>query len=242
MSDLKRTNRLLISWTIICLSLAWAWHSYQNYNAFDLEAHTQAYQTAKAEIHQKRLSYEQDWKKNPTKLPVLRSMARDYLLEQLTQHIFPAWHHTTWDFNGTSTEPRKGAIACGYFVTTTLEHCSLQLPRVKLAQQAASIIINQLCQAKSIRWFSQRKNFQAYLKQQPEGLYILGLDTHVGFLWKTVDKTYFIHSSNSGKRSVQQEPWESSVVIQRSKALVIGNLLDNELLLDHWIKGSAIKF
>ncbi len=236
-------NRVLI-WTtivslLICIGIKeyWAYNS----NSFDLDAHLTNYGLTRTAIHQKRLDYERDWKKNPNKRSVLQNMAKTYLYKTLTDSIFYYWYGTTWDFNGVTERPRKGKIACGYFVTTTLEHCGFSLPRVKLAQQAASVIIRSLCTRKSIKTFNKLARLKAYMDQQAEGIYIVGLDTHVGYLWKSSSGLHFVHASYSGNKQVSKEKWDESVVLGKSKIFVVGDMLGNMALINHWIEGTNIK-
>lgn len=233
-------TRILIWTTIISITICIVIREYVVYKSFDIEAHLLAYGTAKNRIHEERLDYEKEWKATPQDLPKLQKKAKDYLYHTLTDSIFAYWYGTTWDFNGITEKPRKGKIACGYFVTTTLEHCGFTLPRVKLAQQAASIIIRTLCLNESIETFNQLESLKAYLDTQPEGIYIVGLDTHVGYLWNTRQKLYFVHASYSGNKQVSKELWNESVVLGKSKLFVVGNLLDNMELMNHWIMGTRI--
>lgn len=233
-------NRILIWTTIISITICIAIKEYVAYKSFDIEAHLLAYGNAKHTIHKRRLDFEKEWKSHPQRLPTLQKMAKNYLYTTLTDSVFSYWYGTTWDFNGTTEKPRKGKIACGYFVTTTLEHCGFTLPRVKLAQQAASIIIRTLCPKKSIQAFNQLNKLKAYLDRQPSGIYIVGLDTHVGYLWNTKNNLYFVHASYSGNKQVRKELWNESIVLGKSKLFVVGNLLDNIELMNHWIKGTPI--
>ena len=232
-------NRLFIAVTLlsvaVCLGIRW-----YDTQTLDLQQHLEQYVYTKARIHEKRFVYEEDLKRHPEKQTVLQNMASQYLYKVLTDTIYPYWYGTTWDFNGTTRQPKKGKIACGYFVTTTLEDCGFYLPRVKLAQQAASVIIRSLCTKKSIKAFNSLKALKAHMDRQPEGIYILGLDTHVGFLWNTPEELYFVHASYSGNRQVSKETWNTSVVMQKSKLFVVGDLLGNKQLMHQWIVGANI--
>lgn len=234
-------TRLFIWITIISIASCIVIKEYFLDNAFDMEQHLVAYGATRNRIHHKRLDYEQDWKQHPQKKTVLQNMATQYLHQMLTDSIFNYWYGTTWDFNGITEQPKKGKIACGYFVTTTLEHCGFSLPRVKLAQQAASIIIRSLCTPKSIQVFNQLNRLKKHLDKQPNGVYIVGLDTHVGYLWKTATNLYFVHSSYSGNKQVSKEHWDQSIVLGKSKLFVVGDLLGNKNLILQWIEGTPIK-
>lgn len=232
-------NRLFIVVTllsvVVCLGLRWYYTQ-----TISIEQHLRQYTQTKQQIQEKRFVYEEDLKRHPEKQTVLQNMASNYLYTTLTDSIYPYWYGTTWDFNGTTRQPKKGKIACGYFVTTTLEDCGFYLPRVKLAQQAASVIIRSLCTKKSIKTFNKLTQLKAHMDRQPEGIYILGLDTHVGFLWNTKKELYFVHASYSGNRQVSKENWDESTVMQKSKLFVVGDLLGNKTLMHQWITGANI--
>lgn len=233
-------NRVFIWTTIISIAICIVIREFYVHKSFDIEVHLTDYGNVRNRIHEKRLDYEKEWKESPQRLPVLQGMAKEYLYSTLTDSIFTYWYGTTWDFNGITEKPRKGKIACGYFVTTTLKHSGFSLPRVKLAQQAASIIIRTLCPKKSIKTYNKLEKLKAYLDTQPKGIYIVGLDTHVGYLWNTRAALYFVHASYSGNRQVSKELWNESIVLGKSKLFVVGNLLDNVALMNHWIKGTDI--
>lgn len=50
------------------------------------------------------------------------------------------------------------------------------------------------------------------MKERGDGLYIVGLDFHVGFLQQIGDTTWFIHSNYLNRSGVMKEsPWQNSV-------------------------------
>ena len=103
---------------------------------------------------------------------------------QLTNKIFPYWYGTDWNFNGTSQKPNEGSIACGYFVTTTLRDIGVDINRVKLAQCASEEMIKKLVSEDNIYRFSNKniQEFEKTLKEKGNGIYVVGLDHHTGFL------------------------------------------------------------
>lgn len=233
------TNKLLLWTTLIstALLLGVRWY-YQKEQA--AAEHQVAYKALLERAHYQRLNYEQAWKAAPSRHAELLRQAQQYLYFTLTDTIFDYWYGTPWDFNGTTQQPGKGAIACGYFVTTTLEQLGFSLPRRKLAQQAASVIIRSLCDRKSIEVFQHLKALNDHMMQQEEGIYLVGLDTHVGFLWRHSEGWHMVHASYSGGKSVMAEPWDQSTVLKKSKIFVVGNLLGNPNLLRWWVEGVPI--
>jgi len=157
----------------------------------------------------------------------------------MVDSIFPYWYGTKWDFNGHTNEPRKGQIACGYFVSTTLKHSGLQLDRYKLARMAASDIIDRVCEKGSAKWFSSSKSLRAHLKVKGDGLYELGLDYHVGFVLRENGKDHFIHSDYfNGK--VTKELLTASTAANSTGRYYIGSLSGNEELVNGWLSGTKL--
>lgn len=155
------------------------------------------------------------------------------LIKSLLEDIFPAWDGTPWDFNGVSEVPGEGAIACGYFVTTTLRDAGLKLPRIKLAQQPSQTIIKSLCEPDTIRVFYEKplETVAQYLKEHGPGIYIVGFDCHTGFVAYDGDQMSFVHSSYfRPPRAVICEPIDSDNPLRRSRYRMIGKLFGAELV------------
>ena len=159
------------------------------------------------------------------------------LEKELTEHVFPAWYGTPWDFSGTSNEPGKGKIACGYFVSTTLKHIGFKLNRYKLAQQASQRIITTFLKSSALDISSQRSlaDVKKKLMASGNGIYIVGLDSHVGYIVVQDEKITFVHSSYySPDRQVVAEPYDSKNPLSDSKYRVSGKLFDDEMLIN-WL-------
>lgn len=156
----------------------------------------------------------------------------------VTETIIPAWIGTAWDFNGTTETPQKGTIACGYFVTTVLRDAGLRIARTPLAQCASEKLITTLIQSRYIHRFSNIAiaDFVQAVQQQGYGLYIVGLDSHVGFIYNDGRAVYFIHSTFVGTRNVQKEIAISSGVLALSKYKVLGKLSADENTLNKWMQ------
>lgn len=172
---------------------------------------------------------------------VLREAAR-YLEDVLIDVVLPRWDGTPWSFSGTSTTPRMGSIACGYFVTTTLEEAGLRVERRRLAQQAAEDIIRTLAPPEAIQRFSDVpvEKFVAAVAARGEGLYVVGLDNHVGFLIARSGEVLFHHSSYVGSTAVVREEAAASSPLAASRYRVIGKLFTKDDVVEAWIQGASI--
>jgi hypothetical protein len=161
------------------------------------------------------------------------------LHSKLVDSVFQFWYDTPWDFNGVTETPKKGKIACGYFVSTTLKQCGFNLQRVKLAQQASSNIIASLCDMKTQKIFTNNNfaGLESHLKNQDNGLYIIGLDNHVAFI--SIEETGIFAIHSSPPRVKRQKLTECSA-ITKSKYFVVANFSHNKEVLKKWINNEKI--
>ncbi len=180
---------------------------------------------------------------------VAQQTITDDSLSQLFSHllvyqIIPYWYGTSWDFEGHTSTPLQGDVACGYFVSTTLRDLGINLNRYKLAQQsplyeAKSLqiegVVNKLTESSIDDYVSKINDT---LK---EGIYFLGFgEGHVGFLYKEKSNIYIIHS-NYMKGEVMVEPIEKSDVFNSYSFFYIVALSTNKILLNKWLNQSVLK-
>lgn len=170
--------------------------------------------------------------------------AGKYLHKSLTDSIFYYWYGTKWDFNGYTDKPGEGIIACGYFVSTTLKHCGFNLNRFKLAQQYSLEIVRRISSGDSVltyRGINEQQFLQKTKGKIRDGLYVIGLDNHVGFLLYEGLDVYFIHSSYFDPVAVVREKASESKALATSRTFVMCNISSNEKLIKKWILGAEIK-
>jgi hypothetical protein len=166
-----------------------------------------------------------------------------WLRDALDKELFPHWYGTQWDFYGVTQTPRDGKIACGYFVTTLLRDAGFQLERARLAQQASEKIILSLVRPAFVQRFRNTAltDFVAAVKQKGAGLYIVGLDNHVGFILHNGQEIYFVHSSYGDPQEVVKEIAAESLILSSSKYRVLGALTADEQLLAKLLNGTKIR-
>lgn len=200
-----------------------------------------AYTSIKENNELKRKCWEKEITNTNDKKKLIKK-ARDHFYSTITDSIFMYWYGTEWDFNGITQKPREGNIACGYFVTTTLSHCGLKVERAHLAQQPASNIIKTVCKESTIKTFSNGnlKGLMKHMKNSKDGLFIIGLDNHVGFVDKRDTALYMIHSSGMSPFEVTIERMEESNPIIRSQLHMVGSITENDDLFVKWIGGEKI--
>lgn len=166
--------------------------------------------------------------------------AQRYILTSIA-HIFNHWYGTRWSFYGQTRTPKQGSIACGYFVTTVLYDAGFKIPRVQWAQLASEVFIKKM--STDIKRFHAApiENIEKYVAQKSDGLYIVGLDCHVGFILKYNNSIRFIHSSyyNHGM-GVVAENLAGHNPLDDSKYVVTGKILDNKAIVQ-WLLQEPIK-
>lgn len=150
---------------------------------------------------------------------------KEKFLYQIRDSLFTCWLGTPWDFYGTTQEPNKGKIACGYFVTTLLQDMGIKLNRIKLAQCASEEMIKAVCIRNTILRSSNEPILKFIDKIYEPGLYVVGLDFHTGFILNDGNNKYFIHANYSGNKVVEKEIAINSTVLASSKYKVVGKVI-----------------
>lgn len=166
---------------------------------------------------------------------------QNLLFDILHSEIFPAWYGTKWDYNGTSEIPKEGKIACGYFVTTTLRDLGFDFNRYQLAQLPSESMILKL--TSKVKRFSNTENEEVwnYFTQFSTGIFIVGLDSHAGFILKTKDSIKFIHSVlYQDIDGVSAQDLKSENLFNLSSYKIIGEILTDEMLIK-WLKNEKFE-
>ncbi|HLG02381.1 MAG TPA: hypothetical protein VI731_02220 [Bacteroidia bacterium] len=198
-----------------------------------------------ARLDKKRDALQQQWKNagmNGAKRKIVLDSTRKLLFNTLCDSLFVCWYGTPWDFNGTSHCPRKGQIACGYFVTTVLEQAGFRIERTWLAQQASGVMIRHLCASTKIKTITnnQTKKLVQYIQSRPDGIFVIGLDNHTGFIIKQKGSLDFVDAGVWPHGKVAREPLNESQVVNDSKFYVAGELLYSNETLIAWLQNKPV--
>jgi hypothetical protein len=168
---------------------------------------------------------------------VEKSLIKDFI------DLTVQWYGTVWGFHGTTEIPKKGKIACGYFVSTILKHMGFNVLRGKMGRKASEFIIKDLTSEKHIKRYSNAsiKKFVDSIKLWGKGLYVVGLDFHTGFILYNKKGIFFIHSNYSTPKKVIKEKVSFSIPIISSKYRVLGKILSDKKLILKWINRTPIR-
>ena len=164
--------------------------------------------------------------------------------EALLNQIVPYWYGTPWSFEGHTAVPGEGRIACGYFVSTTLEHAGIRINRYKLAQQAPENEARTVAMGDSVlvvRGGWVKDVLPVVQNTLNDGLYFIGLSSsHVGYLLKRRDKIFFLHSNYTFPAEVRIEPANGKSVLNNFTVFYIVPVSGNKKLLDAWLGGQEV--
>ena len=195
------------------------------------------------EEHRRRLSADYRRTTSTTERMEILAQARK-LLELSLPRLMRCWLGTPWDFNGIAHEPGQGKVACGYFVSSVLQDAGFRVEWAPLAQQASQNILGTFLPPDDmkIRVGVDYEQFLSEVLSCGNGIYIVGLDSHVAFLVVTDGgEIHFIHSSGASPYCVVDESREDARVLRRSNYRVTGNLTANSELIRNWLLGARFK-
>lgn len=168
---------------------------------------------------------------------IILKQAKNLFLNTLENRIIPAWYGTPWDFYGTTETPNNGYIACGYFVSTVLRDADVKLDRVHLAEIESETMIRTVIDKKYISRY-RATDFDTFIntiRKAGDALYMVGLDSHTGFLLCRNGQTYFLHSYIPG---VIKEPTQNSYWLKISYYRVTGKISHDPVFLRKWLTGA----
>ncbi|MGB0929873.1 MAG: hypothetical protein ACPGVB_03805 [Chitinophagales bacterium] len=156
--------------------------------------------------------------------------------------MLPKWYGTLWDFYGHCEKPQEGFIACGYLVSTNLNHVGININRYTMAQQWPINMVQSLVAEKDVQHVFSRSRSVETLEQLGKGFYIVGLDKHVGLIRYNERGMFFIHSNYiSSNPSIVAEPIRSSLAYAPTGNYYLAKLSDNRDFLEKWLKGKRFR-
>jgi hypothetical protein len=137
-------------------------------------------------------------------------------------------------------------VGCSYFLTGVLENAGLKLESRARFAQAPSLWIQRALLPAEGRVYRfgpvEPTALRAQLAALGDGLYVIGLNIHVGFLVVRGADVRIVHASYASPYTVVSEPVESSEVIalSRGKGYVVSPLFRDDRLVEHWLRGAAV--
>jgi len=215
-------------------------------NRFVIERHnltlSEAYQLTISSIETQRRKHAEAYKnaRSSAETAQVLKNAAQYLEEAVGEEIIYFWYGTRFDRNGTFLSPEIGKIPCSYFAVTMLMQAGMKADRTKLSQQNAQTIAKILGGRNNLQRFSTRESAEKFVKEKGRGLYVIGFDTHVGFLYNNGHNVYLIHSTPSPPNTVARHPIQSARSFDTNDYYDIAKISDNTSLIQNWLLGKQV--
>lgn len=208
----------------VSLPAMWLWSA---------TARASDYDDLKAAVEARRAGLQREYEADPIgALEPAREALTDAVFE-----LLPHWEGTPWAMNGTSEVPGSGRIACGYLVSTVLRDAGLFVERARLAQQASENIVMSVVDADEIVRYRETDVGEVLSEARVPGVYVVGLDTHVGLLVVRDGEQRFCHASRSMNQRVLCEDAASAKALH-SHYVVVGRLSDRAV--EAWATGAPV--
>ncbi|MFD2257415.1 hypothetical protein ACFSSA_12090 [Luteolibacter algae] len=165
------------------------------------------------------------------------------ILELVMPEMMYCWLGTGYDFNGTAEKPGEGPVACGYFVSTVIRDAGFKVNRYKLAQQPSGNIMRTFLPkaACQLKVGADYDSYVDWLEGMRPGIYLIGLDTHVGFIINEGSGIKFIHSSGSGPYGVVAQKREKATALKVSNWRMIGSFSSDAGVIRTWLRRETVK-
>ena len=198
------------------------------------------YEARKQRYHERQQSLAETWSHKK-----LTSADVDLLANELAGNLKTLasyWVGSSWGRGiPQSNTPQVGKVNCGTYVGTLLGDIGFVVNIKKLQRQPSQGIIRSFVRGKRVRKFSRStmKDFLASVKEMGPGLFIIGMDLHVGVLIQTDSELLYTHaSSETGKVVIERaaDAW----TIQSSNYRVVGKIL-SPAVLRKWLRGKRIE-
>lgn len=199
-----------------------------------------SYKDTKLAANALRLRLQEDFRSGHISL----DQVKEAFTHQLVNEIIPHWYGTPWSFGGHTTVPNQGKIACGYFISTTLNDMGINLNRFRLAQKSPLDEARMIsCGAEIIKVVQEdsEKAWKEIDVLTKEGLYFIGFDEgHVGYLLKREGELFLIHSNYLSPIAVHMETLKESRVFKKFNTFHLVAISQNDILLQRWLENAPV--
>ena len=105
------------------------------------------------------------------------------------------------------------------------------------------MLINKICVPKkiSIHGNSKPADEAKRFDQRDDGLYLIGLDNHVGFVRKRKENITLVHACPWPYNGVGSEKFGEAKIILESHFFMAGDLLNSDDAIVSWMNGKEIR-
>lgn len=204
-------------------------------------------------IRESQRKFRKQWRqaREPETRAEVRRRAKEFVVRTIIADIFPAWMGTPWhmgkdDDAAMPHQPGK-RVSCSYFVTAVLQNVGLVLDsRTRWANSRALHIQHSLAPGPNdiLRYPSiSPRELDTWMEKLKPGLYLIGLNCHVGFILIADGQARFIHSNYVDPyQGVSDEPVAESRAIANSQEVGywVSRLFQDDRLIEFWLTGREV--
>jgi len=180
----------------------------------------------------------------------IREEARRFVVDTLVTQVFPAWMGmpSGGGPQATASLPHEPGmyISCSYFLTAALQNAGVVLEsRARFAQAPAAWIERALLPpGGQIHRFGNLSGgeLEQRMVALGDGLYVVGLNIHVGFIIVRDRHAWFVHSSYTPPGTVVNEPVVESMAIalSRRKGYWVSPLFQDDRIVELWLRHQPV--
>jgi hypothetical protein len=206
-----------------------------------------------ADIQSARKKFTERWQEagNGISRAEIRRQARSYVVRTIVQDIFPPWMGTPWhmgeDDDASMPHQSGKRVSCSQFVTAVLQNVGLRLDSRPRWAAARSLYIQRSLAPRPgdvHRFLSiSPSELSRRLARLKDGLYLIGLNCHVGFVQIDSGRVRFIHSNYvDPQEGVTDEKLSESSAIANSQpaGYWVTPLFQDDRLIEFWLTGKPV--
>ena len=226
--------------------------------AFEISAGGESFDEKTARIERVRADFQARWKKaDREERRSIRLEAREFAVDAIANDIVPAWLGTTWTMavirDGLKPNARRpgqegAGISCSWFVVRVLENAGLRFANNNAFAGTIAVHFQRALAPKKKDLHRYWNVTPAQLKERfvtlGDGLYVIGLNCHIGFVHVDGGRVRFLHSSYVDPYEVVIEELETSdaILLSEDAGYVVSPLFQDNRLIDYWITGAKVPF
>jgi hypothetical protein len=185
----------------------------------------------------------------------VREEARACVIEAITREIFPGWMGMPWTMAGMQEGLKPNAsvpgergrgVSCSWFVVSVLRNAGLRFAGPPRFAGTIAVHFEHSIAPGQIKrfWDTTPEALERKLVALGPGLWVIGLNCHIGFVHVTADRAWFVHSSYVEPYAVVREAISTSeaIALSEDRGYVLAPLFRDTRLIEHWLSGRPVPF
>ncbi len=166
-----------------------------------------------------------------------------FISSSIYDSLAPYWLGTKFSKTGNTKYPGIGLVSPEHFVIQLFLDAGLQVKVDPEFNPKPIDLVEILLFDRNIFHYDNISmiSFLQELNQKGDGLYLLALDSHIGFVSLQGGQRKFLHASPTNPFCVVKEDLENSKIIAQSKNRTLGSISGSSELIKVWLSNEPIK-